>query len=895
LRVQLPKAEQIIVAMSCFLTDDPTATPPNMLSTMKIWSLIEAAVSDPATLAGLRTLALNGGHWMLTPPRLLTLVHAVQQPLLEPQFQHLEAGKAPGHTYATLTDEFPVDGKSTIKVDIQATWQDPVDDLSTDPQPVILYGAVRAFEVPVECADTVCVIDDSQQSTRHFSSRHEFHDTRHRNVTYTAVATTRFKEYFPDTLTANPDNITRTSQPVTVSVLNSARPAAPKPLYVLPAFGWESDTEGTWQISKRRGGALRVYLDRPWFSSGEGELLAAVLLGSAPPPCTVAGYQIPDSLKGYVTQWGQDPIWSAHPARTQAVPLPQHFLNAVAVGTELTLEELSNDPSIPFTAVGHQVSYDDTHGRRLWYCDIQMDMGEAYFPFVRLALARYQPQSLPDAHLSRVVLADFMQLAPDRAASITFDPMDATSVQLAVNGLTYTGPGTATITATLEMQAPGGRGSAWLPVADIPLTAHTFHGPDTLWTGSVVLPAARGSRPFRLVIREFETYPTDSSGGARQRLVYADILDLGGEVIGPPEPTPGSALVGYWGNDNSVHVNYVGTDNHIHELYIAPGHPWVDNDLTALAGAVAPAVASALGGFWGSDGSVHVNFIGTDNHIHELYIAPGHPWVDNDLTALAGAVGPDAASALVGFWGSDGSVHVNFIGTDTHVHELYIAPGHNWVDNDLTALAGAVAPVATGALVGFWGSDGSVHVNFIGTDNHVHELYIAPGHAWVDNDLTTLAGAVAPVAAGALDGYWGSDGSVHVNFIGTDNHVHELYIAPGHTWTDNDLTALAGATPPAATTALDGYWGTDNSQHVNYIGTDNHVHELYIAPGHNWTDNDLTALVGATPPAATTALDGYWGTDNSQHVNYIGTDNHVHELYIAPGHPWVDNDLTTLA
>jgi hypothetical protein len=37
------------------------------------------------------------------------------------------------------------------------------------------------------------------------------------------------------------------------------------------------------------------------------------------------------------------------------------------------------------------------------------------------------------------------------------------------------------------------------------------------------------------------------------------------------------------------------------------------------------------------------------------------------------------------------------------------------------------------------------------------------------------------------------------------------------------------------------------------------------------------------------------GNDNSQHVNYIGTDNHIHELYIHPGNPWVDNDLTTLA
>jgi hypothetical protein len=133
-------------------------------------------------------------------------------------------------------------------------------------------------------------------------------------------------------------------------------------------------------------------------------------------------------LKGYITQWGKDPIWSAAAPPSQAMPLPEHFINAITMGTELTLDELSNGPFIPFTAVGHKVDYDDQHGRRLWYCDIEMNMGEAYFPFVRLALARYQPQSLADAHLSRVVLADFIQLLPDRSASITFDPIDTTAV-----------------------------------------------------------------------------------------------------------------------------------------------------------------------------------------------------------------------------------------------------------------------------------------------------------------------------------------------------------------------------------------------------------------------------------------------------------------------------------
>jgi hypothetical protein len=42
-------------------------------------------------------------------------------------------------------------------------------------------------------------------------------------------------------------------------------------------------------------------------------------------------------------------------------------------------------------------------------------------------------------------------------------------------------------------------------------------------------------------------------------------------------------------------------------------------------------------------------------------------------------------------------------------------------------------------------------------------------------------------------------------------------------------------------------------------------------------------------------MDGYWGSDNNQHVNFIGVDGDVHELYIAPGAGWVDNNLTALA
>jgi hypothetical protein len=513
LTVHLPKAEIVTVAMSCYLTDDDTTHPPKMLSTMKIWSWIIEA--NPANLADLQQLALDGGHWMLTPPRPLTLVHAVQQPLIEPQFQNLTNRKLLGGTIALLLDEYPISGKSTIKVDMQADWREPLDDLSDNPQPVILKGSMTPFSTPLEPQMTVAQV----------RGNHEFHDTKHRLVNYTAIATTRFREYFPASITSDPDNITRKSLPQTLSILNSARPAAPKVLYVIPTFAWEPQTEDAWNFSRRAGGGLRVYLDRPWYSSGEGELLGVVLWGCPPPQHQkFQSFEVPEVLRSYVTQWGRDPIWLAPALPAEAVPREEHFRNAATFGHGLSLDEASQLPFVSFSVAGHTVAYDQT--RKLWYCDIEMDSGNAYFPFIRLALARYQPESVADAHLSRVVLADFVQLMPDRSASITFDPIDTTLLDVAITGKTYHGPGGATVTATLETQPIGGGDAAWVPLQVISLTMFPWFGPATLWTAQITLPTPRGSRPFRLVIEEFETFAKDESGGQQKRLVYADVLSI---------------------------------------------------------------------------------------------------------------------------------------------------------------------------------------------------------------------------------------------------------------------------------------------------------------------------------------------------------------------------------
>jgi hypothetical protein len=80
----------------------------------------------------------------------------------------------------------------------------------------------------------------------------------------------------------------------------------------------------------------------------------------------------------------------------------------------------------------HDVFFDAS--RQLWYCDIEINAGASYFPFIRLALAGYQPVSSPGAHLSNVVLADMMALAADRWLNVS-PAQELGGLRVAVSGI----------------------------------------------------------------------------------------------------------------------------------------------------------------------------------------------------------------------------------------------------------------------------------------------------------------------------------------------------------------------------------------------------------------------------------------------------------------------------
>jgi hypothetical protein len=492
----------------------------------------------------------------------------VQQPLIKPDFRELTPHKFSGATFAKFEGEIRCDGKSTSKVDVVADWQEALDD-PTDPagphciagpqSPIPHTGHAFAFplnfasaitdDAPIEVTDggQPIAFYDNRRRVLFFRgivvtgnssvdlkpSRHDFGDTKYRRVAYAAVATTSFREYFHPAITDDDENITRRSQKSLQHIPSSARPDAPKVLYIVPTFGWErSPREGAVIKSARRGGGLRVYMDRPWFSSGDGEMLGVVLWTGQLP-------ENPDQLsrtKPYITRWGLDPIWS----QTSLSPnlQPQNFKRAKVFDpaesktTGLTLQELDFDPTLDFSVAPHEVAYDAV--RRLWYCDIEIDPGVAYFPFVRLALARYQPHSVDDVYLSRVVLADFAQLTPDRSASVTFG--EAGQIQITVGGVAFAGSfgeGENRVTATLQERTNVDPDLGWTDIANLSAVLRR-HRIDALnfWSGALSVPENREPGANRLLIQEWEAYTSDAlqpgteGTASRERLVYAETLPL---------------------------------------------------------------------------------------------------------------------------------------------------------------------------------------------------------------------------------------------------------------------------------------------------------------------------------------------------------------------------------
>jgi hypothetical protein len=338
--------------------------------------------------------------------------------------------------------------------------------------------------------------------------------------------------------------------------------------------------------------------------------------------------------------------------------------------------------------------------------------------------------------------------------------------------------------------------------------------------------------------------------------------------------------------DASQHVVYAGcspdgaADGHVHELSWHAERGWRHTDLTSVTGAPPIVAGSTPTGYDFSAqpntlyGSQHVNYVGTDGHVHEMWSAPDSPgWQHHDLTDATG--GRPAINAAVGY-SYNSRQRVFYEGSDAHVGLLTWDRNEGWTHRDLTAETGA--PLATASPSAYvFERDGTEHVLYLGIDAHVHELW-STGTGWNHHDLTLAT--QGPLCSDQPAGCALKDEQTqYVAYRGIDGLVHALVWSDG-AWRSDDvnipISIASAASGPVAAYAFN--W--ERSVHVMFNATSGAVWEFW-REGKDWHATDVTTRVAA--PAALTAPTGYaFEWEPTQHVVYVDESHHIIELWWSP-------------
>ncbi|BAK33546.1 hypothetical protein MLP_05320 [Microlunatus phosphovorus NM-1] len=521
LTVFVPQAE--IVTGSVSYRIDPA-----FLDHFALWQRLSAV--DQAELS---ERVMGGEHWMFTPARPLTLIHAVRRPLLAPEVDRLAVDRDLGSAGLRLSGTLVASCLSTDRVTIGAAWTDTVDDPALD-APVPRRTAIGL--------GTVTVPRSTKNEVSIESLEKRLPDTKRHEATLRLEAYSSFAEYFteekavvladrpvlldrkgvvassvevrlPDGRRADvgtdiriderrgaivrlPGGVIRSGTQVSVRYVsrpisrtsdeagspsfsiifpNTVAPPAPVVSDVVPASA--RDTTG-----HHSGQVLRIYLARPWLVSGDGEGLAVDLSA---------------------TRVGRDPLLAGGadiPELTAA-----HFPRATAVtdvdGTPLAV---------------HPVTFDATSRR--WYADIELADGFGYRPFLQLTLARYQPDSVDGATRSAGVTLDAVRLGLVRATIAT---RVGKSVEIEVSGLDGLGN---SVQVSLQQADPNIADPElrWSSVGDPVGLVATSEGSVTTWSGSIEVPASA----TRLLVEEFEPGLREQDGTTVLTTVFVETIPL---------------------------------------------------------------------------------------------------------------------------------------------------------------------------------------------------------------------------------------------------------------------------------------------------------------------------------------------------------------------------------
>jgi hypothetical protein len=304
---------------------------------------------------------------------------------------------------------------------------------------------------------------------------HELGDTRHRTVYYRPLAVSRFEQYYPEAerqlnpfpgryrIQNDPDagvrwdrvEIPATTRPDRPAVVDQNVVFELDPSWTEPRAAW-SRAGGRWAFMRTRRSGVRLWLARPWYTSGSGEKLAVVCWGH-----TRLRKGAVERYLRVVSRWGTDPLFEqdlgpetdmgvitradfthADPNSVASMAIPP--ASTTDLSSSVSLKQVPVDPGPPpaiappafedpmlALAVHHPKFHPDA---RLWYCDVFVRPRQ-YTPFVSLSVVRYQPFSLPTCAVSQAVRVDPVQLQPPRTLHVEVMPRGILRLKLTLTGI----------------------------------------------------------------------------------------------------------------------------------------------------------------------------------------------------------------------------------------------------------------------------------------------------------------------------------------------------------------------------------------------------------------------------------------------------------------------------
>jgi hypothetical protein len=533
---------------------------------------------------------------VLTPSTELQLVHAVRQPLTAPSFSGTPTRKrALGAKDPEISARVYYDELSTGRLSLVASWKERVDN-GAKPRSDAAWAAPSQVDV-VDSPVVQVQLDPGQgDGAEDLVSRMPFPDLRRRDLKVRTVATSAFVEAFREELevtwqtigtrkylrlpagvdlesvlittatgaqpargtdyvtSRHPDTgvptfsvraledvsawtvlgvvgtVLASTPEVTVIVPSAVRPAPPKPVYAVPAFLAEeptADNIGRW-TARRSPARVRIWLERPWWSSGDGEQLAVItsVVGAT------LGTEDATRLERLVTTYAADPAQrgTVVTERTRGSLPGGTFVDRLKIDEGLADTVQSK---ATFNAHVFGVKYDDE--RDLYYAEVPLPTDLPAGTFVRLAVARYQPEMAPTGSadvvkLSRIVTLDPVQVLPDRTAFVRYTPGGG-GITVSVGGPTHPGPSDALaplVRVTVQSKVDGGDGVGWQTVA----TGRSVWSHDAGGYPDVDVPIGAFTDQMQVLIEELERYQavTDAGAALTPAAYEEQLTSLGGAV-----------------------------------------------------------------------------------------------------------------------------------------------------------------------------------------------------------------------------------------------------------------------------------------------------------------------------------------------------------------------------